>query len=38
MSDIIPYPIVQRIIDASYTLKCAGAFSEETLNILTLAS
>jgi hypothetical protein len=38
MSDIIPYPIVQRIIDDTYMLKCAEAFSDDSLNILNLAS
>lgn len=34
----VAYPVVQRIIDDTYLLKCSEAFGEQALNILNLAS
>ena len=38
LGEIIPHPIVQRIIDDSYLLKCTEDFSDDTHNILKLAA
>ena len=36
--DSTPYPICQKVLDDTYLLKCAEAFSENTFNILNLAT